>query len=50
MMVTTVLYQVVFRHYSNFYNSFINNNNNPEAQKRQMIQQELQRISDRAKI
>lgn len=33
IMVTTVLYQVAFRHYSNFYNSFTNNNNNTEFRK-----------------
>lgn len=49
-MVTTVLYQVAFRHYSNFYNSFTNNNNNPGAQKRQVIQHELLRVNGRAKI
>ena len=38
VMVAISLYQGVFRHDSNLYNNFMNSSdNNPEAQKRQVI-------------
>lgn len=46
-MVTTVLYLVAFRHILIF---LTNSNNNPVAQKREVIQHELLRVNERAKI